>query len=105
VHAKKNPEGGEGRRAGRYVPKTVDTDSVTVRLPDGREVIAHLSAYDGALSLKQLTETGEPHYEPLAVTRLQRNPNKHGFRWYGVLQPARVVRREGDLGSPSSERR
>lgn len=83
VHAKKNPEGGEGRRAGRYTPKTADTDTVIVRLPDGAEVMVHLSAYDGALSLKRLTETGEPHYEPLAVTRLQRNPNKHGFRWYG----------------------
>jgi len=83
VHAKKNPEGGEGRRAGRYTPKTADTDTVTVCLPHRAEVMVHLSAYDGALSLKQLTETGEPHYEPLAVTRPQRNSNKHGFRWYG----------------------
>ena len=30
-----------------------------------------------------MTETGEPHYEPLPLTRLQRNANKHGFRWYG----------------------
>jgi hypothetical protein len=30
-----------------------------------------------------LTETGEPHHEPLSLTRLQRNPNKRGFRWYG----------------------
>jgi hypothetical protein len=43
----------------------------------------HLSAYDGALSVKSLTETGEPHYEPLRLTRLQRHDDKQGFRWYG----------------------
>jgi hypothetical protein len=62
-------------RAGRYLPKIADADTVTVCLPDGAQVMVHLSAYDGALSLKQPTETGEPHYEPLVVTRLQRNPN------------------------------
>jgi hypothetical protein len=45
--------------------------------------MVHLGAYDGALSRKQLTESGEPFCEPLPITRLQRNPNKHGFRWYG----------------------
>jgi hypothetical protein len=84
VHAKKNPEGGEGRRAGRYIPKTADTDTVTVHLPDGKEILVPLSACDGALSVKHLTETGEPVYEPLTLTRLQRHANKNGgYRWYG----------------------
>ena len=85
VHAKANPEGGEGRRAGRYVPKTADIDSLTVLLPDG-EVLVHLSAYDGAVSVKEVTETGEPHYEPLRLIRLQRHEDKNGFRWYGYYR-------------------
>ena len=43
----------------------------------------HLSANDGALSVKSLTETGEPHYKPLRLTRPQPRPNKRGFRSYG----------------------
>ena len=27
--------------------------------------------------------TGKPRYEPLSLTRLQRSPNKHGYRWFG----------------------
>jgi hypothetical protein len=27
--------------------------------------------------------TGKRHYEPLSLTRLQRSPNKHGYRWFG----------------------
>ncbi len=29
---------------------------------------------------------GEPHYEPLELTRLQRNSNKHSFRWYAYYE-------------------
>jgi hypothetical protein len=65
VHAKKNPDGAKGRRAKTYVPKTADVETKTVPRPDGSEVLLHLSAVDGAVCVKHLTETGEPHYEPL----------------------------------------
>ncbi|MBI4261263.1 MAG: hypothetical protein HY658_11930 [Actinobacteria bacterium] len=83
VHAKRKEEGTKGRRAGAYDPKTVDLDDVPVGMADGTDRVVHLAARDGQVCLKAITETGDPHYEPLAVVRVQRHPNKHGYRWYG----------------------
>jgi hypothetical protein len=86
VHAKGNPRGAEGRRSRSYVPKTIDLDSVPVTMPDGTTRVVHLAARDGAVTLKELTETGEPHYEPLVCVRIQRHPDKKLFRWYGYYR-------------------
>jgi hypothetical protein len=83
VHAKEKLEGGKGRRAGSYVPKAVDLDDIQVKMPDGTTRVAHIAAYDSAACLKEITETGEPHYEPLERVRLQRHRDKNAFRWYG----------------------
>jgi hypothetical protein len=91
VHAKENPNGKtgrkrKGRRKGTYVPKTLDLEDIDVTMPDGTTGIAHLAAYDGAASVKTLTETGEPHYELLECVRIQRHPDKRRYRWFGYYR-------------------
>lgn len=83
VHAMENPTGPKGRRGGEYVPKAADLDDIAVRLPDGGTRVAHVAASNGAVSLKELTETGEPHYEPLELVRIQRHEDKKAYRLYG----------------------
>jgi hypothetical protein len=86
VHARINPEGSKGRRSGSYVPKTIDLEDVPVRMPDGSTRMAHIAAIDGAVALKELKETGEPHYELLEQARIQRHEDKKGFRFYGFYR-------------------
>jgi len=69
-----------------YVAKAVDLDDVPVQLPDGTTRVAHIAACGGAASLKELTETGEPHYEPLSCGRLQRHEDKAAYRWHGYYR-------------------
>jgi len=68
-----------------------------VTLPDGTTEIAHLAAHGGWLSLKEINDIGEPHYEHLDCTRIQRHDDKKGFRFYAYFQASRHVRRAGDL--------
>lgn len=86
VHAKRNPEGKEGRKKRTYIPKAADLDDRPVVMPDGTTQIVHIAAYDGAASVKTFTETGEPHYERLECTRIQPHKDKHGYRWYGYYR-------------------
>ena len=86
VHAKQNPRGGKGRRAGAYVPKTLDLDTITVTMADGSERVVQIAACDGWASVKELTETGEPFYERLECGRLQRHEDAAGYRWYGYYK-------------------
>jgi len=86
VHAKGNPGGAEGRRRRSYVPKAVDLEDVRVPMPDGTITVVHLAAYDGAVAVKELTETGEPHYELLECVRIQRHEDKKGYRVYGYYR-------------------
>jgi hypothetical protein len=83
VHAKENPSRGKGRRAGTFVPKTVDLDDIEVHMPDGTTRVAHVAACNGAASLKEIVETGEPYYGPLERVRIQRPEDKEGYRCYG----------------------
>src|SRR4029453_1967991 len=69
VPAKKNPEGKEGRRNGTFVPKTTDLEDLSVQMPDGTTRMVHIAAFNGAASVKDLTDTGEPHYEILECVR------------------------------------
>ncbi|MDP9342528.1 MAG: hypothetical protein M3Q23_10655 [Actinomycetota bacterium] len=86
VHAQENPDGKKGRQAGTYVPRTEDLDDVEVTMPDGTVEVLHLAAHDGWLSIKDITESGEPHYEHLVCTRIQRHQDKKGFRFYGYFK-------------------
>lgn len=87
IHAESNPDGGHGRRAGTYVPKTGDLDDLRVTMPDGTEQLVLISACDGWVSIKELDEIGAPHYRPLELVRLQPHQNKEGgFRWYGYYK-------------------
>ncbi len=83
VHAKANPKRGKGRKKGEYVPKTADIDDITVVMPDGSKEIVHIAAKDGWACVKTLTDTGDPHYEPLTCTRIQPHKTKKRHRWYG----------------------
>lgn len=87
VHAESNPDGGRGRRAGTYTPKTGDLHDMRIAMPDGRQQLVLISACDGWVSIKELDETGAPHYRPLEVVRIQPHENKDGiFRWYGFYK-------------------
>jgi hypothetical protein len=79
VHAKES----ENPESGRRVSKTADLDDFTVTMPDGSTRTVHIAACEGWASVKELTETGDPHYEPLDLVRLHRNPDKAKYRWYG----------------------
>jgi hypothetical protein len=83
VPAKDNPEKGRGRRAGTYVPKIIDLDVIPVVHPDGSTVLVTISGRNGWVTIKELTETGAPHYEHLRVVRIQRHPDRERFRFYG----------------------
>jgi hypothetical protein len=86
VHARENPERGAGRRAGTYTPKTADLETRTVTLPDGQKRVVHLAAHNGAVAIKELTESGEPHYRVLPCVRIQRHRDKAAYRWYGYYR-------------------
>jgi hypothetical protein len=87
VHAESNPDGGRGRRAGSYIPKTADLDHQRIIMPDGKEQLIMISADDGWVSVKELDEVGAPHYRHLELIRLQRHQNKDcTFRWYGYYK-------------------
>lgn len=86
VHAKENPSGAEGRRSGSYIPKTADLDDIPVLMPDGTTRLIHIAAVDGAVAVKELTETGDPYYQRLGVVRIQRHADKRGFRFYGFYR-------------------
>jgi hypothetical protein len=86
VHAKENPEGHAGRKAGTYVPKTADLDDLEVTIPDGSTKTVHIAACDGRASIKEVKENGQPHYEGLTASRLQRHEDKKGYRWYGYYR-------------------
>ena len=86
VHAKANPKRGKGRKKGEYVPKTADIDDITVVMPDGSKEIVHIAAKDGWACVKTLTDTGDPHYEPLTCTRIQPHKTKKRHRWYGFYR-------------------
>lgn len=83
VPAKENPKGGKGRGTRTYVPKTVDLDDKIVVMPDGSTRVAHIASADGQVSIKEMTDTGDPYYEPLKLIRLQPHEDKNGYRWYG----------------------
>ncbi len=55
-------------------------------MPDGNERVVHIAAHDGWVSVKELTETGEPHYEGLECVRIQRHKDKTAYRWYGYFK-------------------
>jgi hypothetical protein len=82
VHAAANPDRGSGRRAGTYKPKVADLETRTVTLPNGEDRTVHLAVHNGWLSIKELTETGDPHYRPLPIVRNQRHEDKDSFRFY-----------------------
>jgi hypothetical protein len=91
VHAKKKLEDEKGRKKkgrkkGTYIPKTADLDDIEVTMPDGTTEVVHIAAYDGAASVKTINEVGMPHYELLECMRIQRNPNKRRYRWYGYYR-------------------
>jgi hypothetical protein len=86
VHAKKNPDGKKGRKKGTFVPKTADLEDLSMQMPDGTTRIVHIAAFNGAASVKELTETGEPHYEILECVRIQRHEDKNAYRWYGYYR-------------------
>lgn len=68
------------------MPKTLDLDSITVTLPDGTDRVVQIAACNGWVSVKELTETGEPCYERLECGRLQRHEDTAGYRWYGYYK-------------------
>ena len=86
VHAKENPDGKKGRRAGTYVPKTLDLEDIEETMPHGTMRKLTLAAHNGWLSIKEIIETGEPYYEHLVCTRIQRHEDKAGFRFYGYFR-------------------
>jgi hypothetical protein len=81
----------KARRNDRRVEKNVHIEDKTITLPDGRERTVRLYAEGGALGAVEFTDTGEPHFEPMARVRTHRNRGKNGrYRWYNDYQlPAR----------------
>jgi hypothetical protein len=55
-------------------------------MEDGTRRVVHVAAHNGWCSIKELTETGEPHYEHLPCSRLQRHKDKDGYRFYGYYK-------------------
>jgi hypothetical protein len=86
VHAKANPGKGKGRKKGEYVPKTADIDDILVTMPDGTDQVVHVAAKDGWASIKTLTDTGDPHYEPLRCIRIQQHRNKRNYYWWAYYR-------------------
>jgi hypothetical protein len=86
VHAKANRGKGKGRKKGEYVPKTADIDDITVMMPNGSEQIVHIAAKDGWACIKTLTDTGDPHYEPLKTIRIQQHKNKATYYWWAYYR-------------------
>ena len=72
--------------AGTFVPKAADLEDITVRMPDGTSRVVHIAAYNGAASIKELTESGEPYYQVMECARIQRHDDKHRYRWYGYYR-------------------
>jgi hypothetical protein len=86
VHAKERSDRTKSRKPDSYVPKTQDLEEIEVTKPDGTTEVIVLAAHNGWLSIKEITEIGEPYYEHLQCTRIQRHPDKRRFRWYGYFR-------------------
>lgn len=45
-----------------------------------------LAAHNGAVAIKEVTETGDPFYTDLSCVRIQRHKDKTAFHWYGAFR-------------------
>jgi hypothetical protein len=81
----------KARRHDRRVEKNVHLEDKTITLADGTPRTLRLCAEGGALGIVELTDTGDPHFEPLPRIRTHRNRDKNGrYRWYNdYTLPAR----------------
>jgi hypothetical protein len=95
VHAKERIDRRATRKRDTFVAKTKNLDDIEVVMPDGSSTAVHLAAHNGWCSIKELTETGEPYYEHLPCTRIQRHRDKAGYRFYGYFRlPEKYGREE-----------
>ncbi len=75
------------RRGGQRVEKTVHLEHKTITLKDGTTRTLQLYAHGGTLGVAELTDTGDPTFEPLVRLRTHRNRDKNGkYRWYNDYQ-------------------
>jgi hypothetical protein len=78
TRAKSNPKV-KGHAIGDRVPDEGKVEVKVFTLPDGSKELLEVHQLDGQLGLRRLTDTGDPFFEALEVTRLIVRENRNGI--------------------------